>query len=438
MASWTSTPVPGIFNAGMKGNSAQVVSIPWTLSYYLEDPNVEIDIEDLERCSLERLQMLKDIEIYSGLKEGGKTLHSKVCQYSKKLDETEDKVGHFMLKLAFCREEALSKWYINLESKLFKWRLADEDAAIAALKHELRITYQELTSEERQSMRNSDVNYLGDKVYYKVPLRQAAILLNKPGVLPWKGNVLLPKEQMKQVACELFRTVLASSCVNAEKTIIDDQRMSNLFARLKNPATEVMPAKFGGSRVELASLDSFAHAHFPPCMKSLYFQLKQTHHLKHRSRLQLGLFLKGIGLSYEDSLRMWRAEFTQVMTLDKFVKGYEYNIKHNYAKVGKMADYTPWGCQKLIHSAPASEGDSKGCPFKNSPPDELRRLLTTYTSDFSVLAPLVEQAARHPQVSCINLFKAVHPDCDVASRDQVGHHPNSYFDASLKYATSHK
>jgi DNA primase large subunit len=75
------------------------------------------------------------------------------------------------------------------------------------------------------------------------------------------------------------------------------------------------------------------------------------------------------------------------MTLDRFVKGYEYSIKHNYAKVCKLADYTPWGCQKLIQSAPA------GCTFKNSLPDELRRLPVMYTSDFAVLAPLVEHGS---------------------------------------------
>jgi DNA primase large subunit len=425
----------------MRGNTAQVSSVPWTLSFYLKDPTVEIDIEELERAALSRLQILKDIEMYQGLQERGKNsvLQLKVSEYSKKLGDTEDLVGHFMLKLAFCRDEALSRWFVDLESKLFKHRLGDETSAIAALKYELGIIYDELTADERRGLRESDQRFLGTGVYYKVPLRQAAVLLNKKGVLPWRGQVLLPREQMKLLACELFRAVVLRTCAQAEPTIVDDIRISNLVTRLQNPSTDSLPsAKFGGTRVELASLDGFAHSHFPPCMKSLYFQLKQTHHLKHRARLQLGLFLKGIGLSYEDSLRMWRTEFTQVMTLDKFVKGYEYNIKHNYAKVGKMADYTPWGCQKLIHSAPASEGDSKGCPFKNSPPDELRRLLATYTNDFGVLAPLVEQGSKHPQVSCINLFKAVHPECDATVRDQVGHHPNAYFDASLKYAAAHK
>lgn len=65
----------------------------------------------------------------------------------------------------------------------------------------------------------------------------------------------------------------------------------------------------------------------------------------------MGLFLKGIGLSFEDALRFWRDEFCKVVSLDKFVKEYEYSIKHYFGKVGKMADYTPWSCFKIVKMA---------------------------------------------------------------------------------------
>jgi len=35
-------------------------------------------------------------------------------------------------------------------------------------------------------------------------------------------------------------------------------------------------------------------------MRNLYDELKRNNHLKHMSRLQLGLFLKGAGLSLEE------------------------------------------------------------------------------------------------------------------------------------------
>ncbi len=57
-----------------------------------------------------------------------------------------------------------------------------------------------------------------------------------------------------------------------------------------------------------------AEESFPLCMKHLYDVLKTQHHLKHFSRVQLNLFFKGIGLSLEDSLQLFRTEFVKGKT----------------------------------------------------------------------------------------------------------------------------
>ena len=56
---------------------------------------------------------------------------------------------------------------------------------------------------------------------------------------------------------------------------------------------------------------------FPPCMRHLHESLRRDHHLKHFARLQYGLFLKNIGLTLEQALAFWRAEFTKKMDVDK-------------------------------------------------------------------------------------------------------------------------
>ena len=48
----------------------------------------------------------------------------------------------------------------------------------------------------------------------------------------------------------------------------------------------------------------------------MYTALKTHHHLKHWGRQQLGLFLKGIGLTLEDALTFWRTEFTKKPEID--------------------------------------------------------------------------------------------------------------------------
>lgn len=109
-------------------------------------------------------------------------------------------------------------------------------------------------------------------------------------------------------------------------------------------------APTGSDKVNLGDLDYHTQRSFPPCMKSLYQALKNHHHLKHYGRLQMGLFLKGIGLTMEESLLFWKNEFTKKHDIDgeKFEKNYAYNIRHSYGQEGKRNDYKPWNCNKTI------------------------------------------------------------------------------------------
>ena len=101
--------------------------------------------------------------------------------------------------------------------------------------------------------------------------------------------------------------------------------------------------------------------------------LKQQHHLKHYGRLQLGLFLKGIGLTMDESLRYWKQEFTKKNDIDadKFEKNYAYNIRHSYGAEGKRNDYRPWNCNKTINLTAPGNGEYHGCPFKTFSEDNL-------------------------------------------------------------------
>lgn len=102
-------------------------------------------------------------------------------------------------------------------------------------------------------------------------------------------------------------------------------------------------------------IDDLARKHFPLCMRMLHNNLREDSHLKHQGRLQYGLFLKVglwvmlchvlnsmvqvIGLSIEEAMAFWKQAFSKKTNDEKFRKEYEYNIKHSYGLVGKMANY---------------------------------------------------------------------------------------------------
>lgn len=107
-------------------------------------------------------------------------------------------------------------------------------------------------------------------------------------------------------------------------------------------ASDYQSAEHGdGSVVTADMVDDVARRHFPPCMRNLYDRLKRDHHLKHFGRLQLGLFLKGIGLPLDEAIVFWRKMYGSTMSDDKFNKEYKYNIRHSYGQEGKRANYPP-------------------------------------------------------------------------------------------------
>jgi DNA primase large subunit len=115
-------------------------------------------------------------------------------------------------------------------------------------------------------------------------------------------------------------------------------------------------------------------------MKGLYSQLKQQHHLKHFGRLQMGLFMKGIGLTMEESLSFWKSEFTRKKDIDgdKFEKNYAYNIRHSYGAEGKRNDYRPWNCTKIINLTQPGPSEYHGCPFKIYNEEAMIQMLNSY------------------------------------------------------------
>jgi DNA primase large subunit len=114
-------------------------------------------------------------------------------------------------------------------------------------------------------------------------------------------------------------------------------------------------------------------------MRVMHEHLKTNHHLKNTGRLQYGLFLKGIGVTLDDSIEFWKSEMTKKQDIneDKFNKQYLYQIQYNYGKVGRRVNYRPPGCTKLVVD-PVGPGEVHGCPFKHMDTDELTKRLMEY------------------------------------------------------------
>ncbi|EGR32312.1 hypothetical protein IMG5_088440 [Ichthyophthirius multifiliis] len=234
---------------------------------------------------------------------------------------------------------------------------------------------------------------------------------------------------------------------------IDDERLMFLQDLHKMEIIEDSQ-QYSSAQLRMNEIDRLQkRGDMPPCMTYLIQGLNDNHHLKHFGRLQLGLFLKGAGLSLNEALHFWRQKFSK-FTEDQFKKNYEYNIKHNYGKQGKHTDYTPMSCQKILSYNPLSD-EYHGCPFKVMETNKLKNWLKIYykindnqyydIEKFKKLKTFKQYFffniilfINKQKLACRELFKIKNTPLDKKSNldqkivDKIGTHPNVYFEQALR------
>jgi len=461
----------------LNGGSGKLGS---TLSMYDVPPQSEITLDQFERAGIDRLQALKQLESLR-LKKGAAlskssamhdTTDSPIASILHKynLDHPVwDNLSHFVLRLAYCKSEELRRWMITQEAALFKYRFDSEsEENISTFLTQNDLNYQPLDQEEMDAVMNDedeeddwrrmrgsggdDEEMVRERrptlllrdllravpfadpqqtIYYKVPFEDAIDLLGQRKVYLRGGWAYVSRTNLSAIIMLKFRAklslALGQTC-RATSLIKQDARITPLVNVLSK--AYITPS-YNSSKVEGAvtkeQLPALAERSFPLCMSNLFGALRSEHHLRHGGRMQLGLFLKGIGLSLADALAFWKSSFARRTPPEKFDKEYAYNIRHNYGKEGKRTTYTPYGCIKIIQSTPGP-GDHHGCPFRHFDEAHLRVKLRGHkctTQQVDEIMSLVK--GHHYQIACQRLYQYTHGG---VANDAVGNHPNAYFDAS--------
>ena len=294
-------------------------------------------------------------------------------------------------------------------------------------KENLKLTYEKVKREDKK-LRES---------FYKFKWLDGKSLVGTMQCFVRKGYIYLHSSQLFTIIAEEFRKELNTVLMFTYRhlpMIVKDPRLAELLRYVSRK--ELLEFEYEENskiigKVNLANIDFFARSiHYPPCMKFLHMKLTDDSHLRHYGRLQYGLFVKGIGLTLEDSLKFWKKKFGPKVDGDKFDKQYSYNIRHSYGKEGKRADYSAWACGKIISQTPAS-GEYHGCPFKYFTDDTMRDFLVNrYSLTADKLIPIMEKKREgNAQIACVKLWDATH---DIDTKDNVGNHPNAYFSSSLE------
>ncbi|CAH0404657.1 unnamed protein product [Chilo suppressalis] len=437
-----------------------VETYPHDLQMYKLPPTEEISLQEFETLALERLMLLRSLAtattlkgfrafsdewkeyVQNELRNQGLKYYAKLCEYTKHGTDADlqarkkDHIAHFILRLAYCRNEELRRWFVARELELFKMRFMTMNSeAVDAFFRLNNLSYTNISDEEKSGiisfLRESTAHQnIENMKFYKVKFYEVLDLVKFRKVFLSGGYAYIPHKDFVSVLSAQFRKHLRHSLAVACHHLGEIEQDERLVCLLKGLHQSYTGADYADTKavVPIESLDSLSVKSYPLCMRQLHEQLRLSHHLKHGGRLQYGLFLKGIGVTLEDSLRFWREEFTKIMDLDNFEKQYSYYIRYNYGKEGSKRNYSPLSCLKIVNET-VGPGDCHGCPYRHCDVSNLKNKLQGYGMDPQAISDIVDTAKKgHFQVACSKYFDSVN-NVDLG----LGiNHPNQYFEESQK------
>ncbi|CAN0907618.1 Probable DNA primase large subunit [Linum grandiflorum] len=428
-----------------------------TLPLYRSAPALEVRLEEFELYAIDRLKVLTGIS--DGLSRGKRPeemeklvselwksnmRHPQASEVSNK-----DIISHFVLRLVYCRTEDLRKWFLSMETTLFRHRFRLQNAdAQRALLSEFHLPYKAVSAEEFEAIKDklsqvarstNQTLPTADAIFYKVPFEEVPELVAGRRVFLRLGYAYVAMSQVVSLVATQFRSLLSKALTLTNRkwiSSIREQERDRLTPIVEALSTSYLGPDYSQGRelgdISLKDIDIVAKSSFPLCMSHLFDKLREDHHLKHWGRMQLGRFLKGVGLKLDDALAFWKAEFSQKVGAERFDKEYAYSIRHNYGKEGKRMDYAPYSCQKIISLTP-SVGDHHGCPYRHFSQDNLRAALCKMGVGSSGVEDVMDKVRnKHYQLACTLTFEAIHG----CQNDAGINHPNQYFSDSQKILKS--
>ena len=343
-----------------------------------------------------------------------------------------DQYGFYSGLLVSLRNEDAQRSFIQGECSIFRHRLNSYKV----------LRMEDIPSEifTHSSINFNDYFIESEKgAFYRIPFQIIFPFIDVTKCNLHNGKVDIQTQDMISIFVSFYKIYLERRIAQIRKQKVHE---SDIFKVISSMYDEKIGAFLARGRsnwntISLQDLDSIAHRSFPPCMYNMYTKLTTAHKLFHLGRLQLGLFLKGIGLSMNDSLKLWRDQFSKYgISLDQFERQYAYNIRYNYGKEGSGRNFSPYSCLGMIRMPSPAADQTHGCPFMQMRKEECKKILERMFRDSSKkfssaeCESLADKGQRHPQVACAELFNKLH---DSIYEEGAIRHPCEYFNSSEEY-----
>lgn len=208
-----------------------------------------------------------------------------------------------------------NRWFITREMEWFKFKfscLSPEE--IKRYLEINKLNYHPIDDDEKTDVKeglyNSTAMYSVNQVeceeFYKVHFTAVPDLIRGRRCYIKSGWAYVISSDLISIVAGLHESCIENGLNAAAQALPDldnDERLVELLKQLHTSYTGKDYVVGTKGSIPIESIDQLSKKSFPLCMRQCHEQLRSKHHLKHHGRLQYGLFLKGIGVTLEDSLR---------------------------------------------------------------------------------------------------------------------------------------
>ncbi len=357
-------------------------------------------MEKLEDLAVKRWQFLSLVCRYQNDHDG---LHEaladdageSVSDLSESVAEgtAKDRISHFTLRLlaVISQDYSFRSLFILYETLLFDYRLK------SISNREIRLALKQVRRHlnEDDKRKNSILAWSIDQILslkllnenevtsetFKVPFQLVAILVSRRQVNLKNGLAEIGQHNANKFLICIFQNLLETAvkspnCQNLAELQNpsygfeeDDQRIANLMQRLKCRLIGVQSNLESSQEISANDVD-IESKHFPPCFQRVHSLLQKHHRLGHHARVAYTLFLKEIGLPFDESLKFWSGHYSKLTSANhkcshswqNDAKKFEYSIRHLYGNIGGCKDYSAHSCSSILNRSCAPH-EELGCTF---------------------------------------------------------------------------
>lgn len=177
-----------------------------------------------------------------------------------------------------------------------------------------QLNYHPITDDEKSEIRdglNDSTAMYGSfsvdtEEFYKVHFTDVPDLVLRRRCFLKGGYAYVISQDFVSIIAGLHEACIENGLAAAARLLPqleNDDRLADTLKSLHNSYTGKDYAVSTKGQVPIECIDQLSKKSFPLCMRQCHEILRTKHHHKYFGRLQYGLFLKGIGVTMEDSLR---------------------------------------------------------------------------------------------------------------------------------------